>query len=101
MSDTPDRSEQGRVEIIGGNIPKAPAGYETCNVHNGRQTVVATGATVQVNHLVAVPTSGPTLCGLTRFGPDADLPGWSMGGGVSGGTVVQKKCSPCWNRVGP
>ncbi len=83
----------------GGPIPKAPTGYQTCNVHDGHQTLLAEGATRQVNHLVAVPTSGPTLCGLTRFGPNADLPGWSMGGGVYGPDVTQIECVECWAEV--
>lgn len=77
-------------------IPRAPEGFQVCNVHDGRETITGYLATRQVNHLVAVPTSGPTLCGLSRFGEDADLPGWSMGGGVYGPAVVQIKCEECW-----
>ena len=95
MSDTTDRGE----ELLGAEIPRAPKGYQTCNVHDGRQDLWAKGARRQVNHLVAVPTSGPTLCGLTRFGPNADLPGWSMGGGVSGPSIVQAPCPSCWQAV--
>lgn len=84
---------------LGASIPRAPSGYQTCNVHDGRQDLWAAGARRQVNHLVAVPTSGPTLCGLTRFGKDADLPGWSMGGGVCGPTVEQVPCRACWEAV--
>ena len=81
---------------VGGQIPKAPPGYQTCNVHDGTQDLWAQGATRQINHLVAVPTNGPTICGLTRFGKDADLPGWSMGGGIAGPDVAQIKCAVCW-----
>lgn len=82
-------------------IPKAPPGYQTCNVHNGTQDLWAADATSQINHLVKVPTSGPTLCGLTRFGKDADLPGWSMGRGVSGPKVQQIQCAECWASATP
>lgn len=85
------------------DIPAAPAGFLTCNVHNGRQDLAADGATVQVNHLVAANgrggTPGDTVCGLTRFGPNADLPGWSMGGGVFGPAITQHKCPACWAGV--
>lgn len=78
-------------------IPRPPAGFQTCNVHDGRQDLWAAGATRQVNHLVVVGDgNGPTLCGLTRFGQDADLPGWSMGGGVSGPSIEQAPCEACW-----
>lgn len=78
------------------DLPKAPPGHACCNVHNGTQDLWAEGATAQISHLVAVPTGGPTLCGLTRFGDDADLPGWSMNGGVSGPGVTQHRCAACW-----
>lgn len=80
-------------------IPTAPAGHQTCNVHDGTQDLWAVGATRQINHLVKIPTGGPTLCGLTRFGKDADLPGWSMGGGVSGPNIEQIRCPECWAAV--
>lgn len=82
--------------IADDRLPRPPVGFQACNVHDGRQDLWAAGATRQVNHLVAVPTSGPTLCGLTRFGKDADLTGWSMGGGVSGPTIEQAPCETCW-----
>ena len=81
---------------VGASIPRAPQGFQTCNVHDGKQNLWAPGARRQINHLVAVPTAGPTLCGLTRFGPDADLPGWSMGGGVFGPAIEQVPCGDCW-----
>lgn len=77
-------------------IPKAPEGFATCN---------AGGGWVQTNHLVRDTgrgTPGPTLCGLTRFdsepgADDADIRGWSIGGGLEGPGVEQVKCYPCWN----
>ena len=55
---------------------------------------------VQTTHLVKLNErgghGGPTVCGLSRFGKDADIPGWSMGGGVSGTTVRQDSCVPCF-----
>lgn len=85
-------------------MPKAPAGFEACRVHDGRQSLLADGATRQVTHLVALDENGsnggrPTVCGLTRFdtgGRPADLPGWSMGGGVFGPGVTQERCEACW-----
>ena len=95
------------------SMPKPPTGYAACRVHDGTQTLLAPGARRQVTHLVKLDERGsnggrPTLCGLTRFptyeiAPDgsykecrpADLPGWSMGGGVSGPGVVQKMCAEC------
>lgn len=97
--DEPQPTEPAREITPGADIPRPPKGYQTCNVHDGRQDLWAKGARRQVNHLVAVPTSGPTLCGLTRFGKDADLPGWSMGGGVSGPSIVQAPCPACWQAV--
>lgn len=84
---------------VGAPIPKPPAGYQTCNVHDGKQDLWAVGARRQINHLAPKPTSGPTLCGLTRFGKDADLPGWSMGGGVYGPSIEQVPCHKCWEEA--
>lgn len=88
------------------DIPTAPSGFATCNVHNGAQTLLAPGATRQVNHLVRRGehggTPGDTLCGLTRFDRDdrpADLPGWTIGGGVSGPTIEQVRCGACWSEA--
>lgn len=67
------------------------------------------GTNVQTTHLVRRNekggTPGPTLCGLTRFDerdPEtwaliekADLPGWSVGGGVFGPGVEQVECQAC------
>lgn len=83
---------------------KAPRGFACCNVYRDR---------CQTSHLVMVQvkgfskcTPGPTLCGLSRFDehdPEtnrvtrkADLPGWSINGGVSGGGIVQVACESCW-----
>ena len=61
-------------------------------------------AGTQVTHLVRRKanggTGGDTLCGLTRFdnpetGQVADLPGWSIGGGVFGPNVKQVECEGC------
>ena len=38
-------------------------------------------------------TPGPTLCGIDRFHPDSA--GWSVGGGISGPTIVHKPCPGC------
>jgi hypothetical protein len=91
-----------RYQRLGGagvrrsEIPAPPAGYQTCNAHCDG---------VQTNHLVRLVngrTPGRTvLCGLTRFDSapgahDADLPGWSMGGGVYGPSVEQRPCPGCW-----
>lgn len=79
-----------------------PAGLIRCNVHDGTQDLLAKGASRQVSHLVrwagqTAGASGDTLCGLTRFGPAPDLPGWSMGaGGVGGPRVEQVNCQACW-----
>jgi len=81
------------------NLLKHPPGYQTCNVMQRSNT--------QISHLVRVVgrgTPGPTVCGLTRFDDldgstvvrPADLPGWSMGGGVFGPKVTQRKCPGCW-----
>lgn len=76
-----------------------PPGFQTCNVYRP-----GVGESVQTNHLVrwvGTGTPGPTMCGLTRFdsamgAQDADLPGWSMGGGVFGPKVRQVACPDCW-----
>ena len=91
-----DSAERVPVGGVGAPIPRAPEGFQTCNVHDGKQDLRTAGARRQVSHLVAIPTNGPTLCGLTRFGKQADLPGWSMGGGVSGPSVEQAPCELCW-----
>lgn len=61
----------------------------------------------QITHLIRrnprVPgqlggTPGDTLCGLTRFdrdGKKADIPGWSVEGGVFGPDVQQIECEAC------
>jgi len=38
-------------------------------------------------------TPGPTLCGIDRFAKDA--PGWSVGGGIGGPSVIHKPCPGC------
>jgi hypothetical protein len=38
-------------------------------------------------------TPGPTLCNIDRFAKDS--PGWSVGGGVSDGTIVLNPCDGC------
>lgn len=78
------------------------------NTHNGRQELLARGATIQWNHLIqsGKPNLG-TLCGLTLFDSNrglpsfrpADIPGWSRGGGVSGPQVEQRRCTECWARA--
>lgn len=85
-------------------MPKAPPGYACCRV--GGCT-----SNIQISHLVIEVDNGfhgPTLCGLTRFDSRdknyvivraADLPGWSMNGGVSGPDVAQEKCPTCWERA--
>lgn len=102
-SDTPD----GEFE----HMPKPPNGYATCRVHDGEQKLLALGARRQVTHLVALDEVGsnggrPTVCGLTRFDKrneqyevvrPADLPGWSMGGGVYGPGVKQARCWACFD----
>jgi hypothetical protein len=84
-------------------MPEPPKGYAACRV----------GYSSQVTHLVILDSKGsnggrPTMCRLTRFptrGADgetllsADLPGWSMGGGVSGPGVKQIECPDCYARV--
>lgn len=85
-------------------MPTPPNGFAACRV----------GYNPQVTHLVILDAAGsnggrPTLCRLTRFptrGGDgetlleADLPGWSMGGGVSGLDVEQVECPGCYSRLG-
>lgn len=85
----------------GAPMPEPPAGFEACRV----------GYSPQVTHLVELDEAGsnggrPTVCALTRFDTwdaqtrqilrKADLPGWGMGGGVSGGSIVQVRCPGCW-----
>lgn len=84
-------------------MPKPPEGFEACRV----------GSNPQVTHLVILDSTGsnggrPTLCRLTRFRTrgtdgelllDADLPGWSMGGGVEGPGVRQIECDDCYDRL--
>lgn len=85
-------------------MPKPPAGYAACRV----------GYSPQITHLVILDSAGsnggrPTMCRLTRFDVKdphtrkvmvpADLPGWSMSGGVSGPGVEQVKCEACWSRA--
>lgn len=51
-------------------------------------------------------TPGPTLCGLSRFDErdpvtyallrTADIPGWSVEGGLFGGDIVQVRCDECY-----
>lgn len=79
---------------------EVPEGFQTCNTYRDG---------VQTNHLVRWVGEGhmrgtpgrTVLCGLTRFDSkpganDADLPGWSMGGGVFGPNVRQEACHACW-----
>ena len=84
-------------------MPTPPAGFEACR----------TGYSPQITHLVILDDTGsnggrPTLCRLTRFPTcgkngevllDADLPGWSMGGGVQGPGVKQVECPDCYSRL--
>lgn len=85
-------------------MPKPPKGFAACRV----------GHNPQITHLVILDSAGsnggrPTLCRLTRFPTrgtngetllEADLPGWSMGGGVSGPNVEQVECPVCYARLG-
>lgn len=91
----------------GDPLPARPAGFDVVNVHNGSQDLWAAGATVQVNHLRR-HGDRDTVCGLSLHptfddhgrpvtGPD--LPGWSIGGGVSGPGVDQQPCGTCWQAV--
>jgi hypothetical protein len=91
-------------------MPRPPKGYATCRVHDGERKLIPLGAVRQITHLVTLDEQGrnmgrPTVCGLTRFDQrneqhevvhPADLPGWSMGGGVAGPGIEQVKCEPCW-----
>lgn len=91
-------------------MPKAPDGFVECCVGAMRK-----GDNTQITHLVLLDSAGsnggrPTMCGLTRFDTRdphtgevllrADLPGWSMRGGVMGPNVEQVECPGCWARVG-
>jgi hypothetical protein len=40
-------------------------------------------------------TPGPTLCGIERFSGDPTIPGWSVGGGLSGPDVPVEVCERC------
>lgn len=91
-------------------LPKAPEGYACCNTgSDGSMTLFGPATPRQISHLVTVVDGGyrgNTLCGLTRFDErdpitwkiirPADIPGWSMNGGVWGRGVVQEKCEKCW-----
>lgn len=74
-------------------MPPAPAGFVACRVM---------GPSSLTTHLVALDEHGsnggrPTVCGLIRFGEDADLPGWGMGdSGTTGPGVEQIKCEACY-----
>lgn len=85
-------------------MPKPPEGFAACRVGWGPQ----------ITHLVLLDSEGsnggrPTMCRLTRFPTrdprthrvliEADLPGWSMGGGVSGPGVEQIECPDCFARI--
>ena len=86
-----------------GPMPTPPKGFAACR----------TGWNPQITHLVILDSAGsnggrPTLCRLTRFPTrgkngetllEADLPGWSMGGGVSGPGVEQIECPACYGRL--
>lgn len=88
-------------------MPTPPSGYAAC------RTYPPGDSTVQTTHLVALDEKGsnggrPTVCGLTRFDRfeegrpipgTADLPGWSMGGGVVGPGITQIRCPDCWRRA--
>lgn len=83
-------------------MPEPLPGHETCRTSSG---------STQTTHLVSLDEYGsnggrPTVCGLSRFDRysadgrripgTADLPGWSMGGGISGPGVVQIQCPGCY-----
>jgi hypothetical protein len=38
-------------------------------------------------------TPGPTLCGIDRFAKDSA--GWSVGGGLTGGSIKHEACDGC------
>lgn len=85
-------------------MPKPPEGFAACR----------TGYGPQITHLVILDSTGsnggrPTLCRLTRFPArgtngetllEADIAGWSMGGGVEGPGVRQVECHVCYDRLG-
>lgn len=82
--------------------PSPPGGFAIC------QTGVGARRSERINHLVRCNerggTPGPTVCGLTRFDSkpgvsDADIPGWSMHGGLSGSGVTQTNCPACWTQA--
>ena len=84
-------------------MPRPPKGFAACRI----------GYSPQITHLVILDSEGsnggrPTLCRLTRFPTrgsdgevllDADLPGWSMGGGYEGPDVQQIECDDCYDRL--
>lgn len=82
-------------------MPCPPAGYEALRSgSDGTFTLFGPHDRVQVTHLIRAgrPSMG-TLCGLTLFaveGREADVPGWSRGGGVSGPGIRQTRCGACW-----
>ena len=79
-----------------------PISEEGEKVHH-RVTCRVYAKGTQVTHLVPAVNGRPhgdTVCGLTRFdnsetGRIADLPGWSIGGGVFGPNVKQVDCEAC------
>ena len=82
-------------------MPKAPEGFDACRTMGGSMSLFSAlpPGSVQTSHLVPSDGwGGSTVCGLTRHGPDADIPGWSMNGGVSGRNVRQIKCFDCWEK---
>lgn len=102
MSNSEARKRDRIARVI--PMPTPPDGFEACRV----------GYSPQITHLVLADSKGsnggrPTLCRLTRFPTldphtrkellPADLPGWSMGGGVSGPSVEQVECSECYARI--
>lgn len=92
-------------------MPRPPKGYAACRVYDGDHAPWTDGVTRQVTHLVALDDrrgngGRPTVCGLTRFDErdadyvvtrPADLPSWSMDGGVRGPNVEQARCERCWD----
>lgn len=83
-------------------LPSPPAGFKALRCHDGTQDLWAVGATCQVTHLIVTQSEG-TLCGLTLFarnGRRADIPGWSVGGGVFGPLVEQIRCDECYSQAG-
>lgn len=76
-------------------------------LHGTQAIRVPTGKNKQTTHLVR-RGEVDTICGLTRFDeydPEdgtkvtraADLPGWSVGGGLSGPGVKQIVCNDCFS----